>query len=247
LFRTVRYQELLSLPRSQRFQTLRCVSNTLKSDLMGTAEWSGVHLHQLVDRASLPSGLVECAVLGVDGHGDSVPIDYAFSDEFLLALGMNGKTLNRQHGFPLRLLVPRYYGFKHVKWIGEIRFTRQPYFGTWPKMGYTKEPVIHTMSYFDRILREGDRLRVGGAAFAGTRGIRQVQVRAGGGAWQDVTLEAPLSQYTLTRWTGELAVPDGAGILEARALDGTGRWQSDSETPLFPNGVQGPTVRKMPS
>src|SRR5690349_14281441 len=106
---------------------------------------------------------------------------------------MNGKTLDRTHGFPLRLIVPRYYGFKNVKWIGEIAFMRQPYVGTWPKLGYTKEPVVHTTSHIDRIVREGALLRVGGVAFAGDRGIRAVQVRAGSGAWIDARLEEPLS------------------------------------------------------
>ena len=136
------YAELLSLPKQIRYVTLRCISNTLKSDLMGTAIWAGVHLSQLIDRRTLPSAVIEAAFIGVEGHDDSLRIDYAYSDESLLTLGMNGKTLSRTHGFPIRLLAPNYYGCRNVKWIREIRFVTKPYYGTWQRLGYTKEPVF---------------------------------------------------------------------------------------------------------
>lgn len=242
--RSLSYADLLSLPRVQRCVTLRCISNTLSSDLMGTAEWSGVLLNQLVDARSLPGGLVEMAVIGVDGHGDSFSLDYAFSDELLLALGMNGRTLNRTHGFPLRLLAPRYYGFKNVKWIGEISFRSTPYLGTWPKLGYAKEPLVHTSSHIDRVMSAGGIIRAGGVSFAGIRGIRQVQLRADGRAWADATLEQPLSPYTWTRWQGSISA-ESAKQVEARALDGMGQWQDAAEGPLFPDGVRGPTIRRI--
>jgi DMSO/TMAO reductase YedYZ molybdopterin-dependent catalytic subunit len=247
ILREFTYRELLSLPRVERYQTLRCISNTLKSDLMGTAAWSGIRLTQLLSERELPEGLVEMAVLGSDGHGDSFRLDYAFSEEPLLALGMNGNTLNRQHGYPLRLLVPRYYGLKHVKWISEIAFLREPYYGTWPKMGYTKEPVIHTCSFIDRIRRQGARLEAGGVALSGGRAITAVEVRAGGGSWTPATLEPPLSGYTWTRWRAELDAVAGAEYLEARARDSTGAWQASVEKPLFPDGVSGPTLRRIPT
>jgi len=239
---SLRYAQLLQIQRRQRYVTLRCVSNTLKSDLMGTAEWSGFLLQQIVDRARIPLGIKEVAFIGVDGHGDSLPLEYAFSDEVMLAVGMNGETLNRAHGFPLRLLCPRYYGFKHVKWLGEIAFVTKPYFGTWPKMGYTKEPLVKIASFIDKARREGNRIRIGGVSYAGGRGIRAVEVRIDGGKWKSATMEDPLSPYTWTRWIAEL---ESGSSVEARAQDGEGAWQLDTETPLFPSGVGGPTFRKV--
>lgn len=243
LVREISYADLLGLPRTSQYSTLRCVSNTLKSDLMGTALWTGVRLRQLIDPASLPDGVVEVAVIGVDGHGDSLTPGFAFSGGTLLALGMNGKSLDRTHGFPIRLVTPRYYGFKNVKWIGEIAFVRKPYLGTWPKMGYTKDPVVHSGSHIDRIVRDGSQLRVGGVSFAGDRGIGRVQVRADRQPWIDAQLEEPLSRLTWRRWIATISV--GASVVEARARDGDGAWQADIETPLFPNGVEGPTVRSV--
>ena len=240
------YPQLLALRRIQRYTTMRCVSNTLTSNLMGTAEWSGIFLRQLVDPAEVPSHIREIAFIGVDGHDDSLPPAYAFSEDLLLALGMNGETLNRVHGFPFRLLAPKYYGFKSVKWLAEIRLCSQPYFGTCPKMGYTKEPVVHTMSFIDRVRRNGSSALAGGVAFAGLRGIQRVEVRAGAGPWTEAQLEAPLSPYTWTRWKANLVIPEGAQVMEARAADGTGAWQATQESPLFPDGVKGPTIKKLP-
>jgi len=248
--RTIRdlsYNELLSLPRRERYQTLRCISNTLKTDLMGTAYWSGLRLNQLVDRRDAGDGALEAVVLGVDGHGDSFPVNYAFEEEFMLALGMNGQTLNRNHGFPIRLLVPRYYGFKNIKWIAEIDFVTKPYFGTWPKRGFSKDSFVHTMSHIDRIAREAQGLRLGGVAFAGVRGIQRVEARVDQGPWSVMTLEPALSVYTWTRWQGVLPAAAVAQVVEVRALDGTGAWQLAQEKPQFPDGVAGPTIRRIPA
>lgn len=238
------YSQLLSLPRIQRYTTMRCVSNTLTSNLMGTAEWSGILLRQLVDPSTVSSAVVEVALIGSDGHDDSLPAAYAFSDEILLALGMNGKTLNRVHGFPFRLIAPKYYGFKSVKWMAEIRLCTAPYFGTWPKMGYTKEPVVHTMSYVDRVRRADGILLAGGIAFAGVRGVERVEVRAGKGQWAPAQLETPLSPYTWTRWKVRIEASE-ARTLEVRAQARDGRWQAVEEKPLFPDGVAGPTIKKL--
>ena len=247
LVRDFSYQELLALPRRERYQTLRCISNTLKTDLMGTAYWSGLRLDQLLGRSDAGDGALEAVVLGVDGHGDSFPVDYAFSDEFMLALGMNGQTLNRNHGFPIRLLVPRYYGFKNIKWISEIDFVEKPYFGTWPKRGFSKDAFVHTMSHIDHVSREGDQLRLTGVSFAGVRGIQRVEARVDHDVWVPMQLEPTLSVYTWTRWQGLIPASSRAQMVEARAQDRTGNWQLAQEKPQFPNGAAGPTIRRIPS
>ena len=235
------YGELLSLPKQIRYVTLRCISNTLKSDLMGTAIWAGVHLSQLIDRRSIPANTIEAAFIGVEGHDDSLRIDYAYSEEALLTLGMNGKTLNRTHGFPIRLLAPNYYGCRNVKWIREIRFVSTPYYGTWQRLGYTKEPVIHICSHIDRIHRDGPLVDFGGVSFAGTRGIKAVRVRANGGPWQAARLETALSPYTWTRWVAQLTASEGA-VIEANAQDDGGNWQKLAPEGPFPSGMSGPTI-----
>ncbi len=241
VIRTFSYGELLGMQREIRYVTLRCISNTLKSDLMGTAEWAGVHLSQLVKRDALPQGIVEVAFIGTEGHDDSLKLDYAYGNEPLLALGMNGKTLSRTHGFPVRLLAPRYYGCRNVKWIREIRFVSKPYFGTWQRLGYTNEPVIHIASHIDRMRRDGTLVEFGGVSFAGSRGIRAVRVRANSGPWEPARTEPALSQFTWTRWVAQLPAQEGARI-EVNAQDGCGRWQELAANDPFPNGPAGPTI-----
>jgi DMSO/TMAO reductase YedYZ molybdopterin-dependent catalytic subunit len=242
------YGQLLALPRTERYVSLRCISNTLKSNLMGCAHWSGVSLQSLVDTGRIPSNIRELAVIGADGHDDSLAMDYALSEGPFFALGMNGMSLNRTHGFPIRLLAPRYYGLKSVKWISELRFVTQPYFGTWPKLGYTKEPLVHTCCYIDKIRRAGPSIEAGGIAMAGDRGVKQVQVRIDNQEWVDASLEPPLSAQTWVRWRVRVTLPERwnqDSHIEARAKDGQDRWQPTVETPLFPNGVQGPTLRRL--
>lgn len=245
LLESYSYTQLLGLKHDQRPVTLRCISNTLHSNLMGNAVWAGVTLGQLVKRSQVPSGTVAVVFEGVDGHGDSLSVDYAFSDETLLALGMNGETLNREHGFPVRVLCPRYYGFKNIKWLKEIRFVSEPYEGTYQKMGYTREAVTHTMCSIDNLRIEQGQVLLGGVAFAGSRGIRKVQVRVDEGEWLDAELEPALSPYSWVRYRATLPANDGANVVQARAMDGSGAWQSDREIPMFPGGVAGPTVRKL--
>jgi DMSO/TMAO reductase YedYZ molybdopterin-dependent catalytic subunit len=235
------YGELLTLPKEIRYETLRCISNTLKSDLMGTAIWAGVHLGQLIDRESLPRNVIEAAFIGVEGHDDSLRLDYAFGQEALLAIGMNGKTLSRTHGFPIRLLAPNYYGCRNVKWIREIRFVTQPYYGTWQRLGYTKEPVVHICSHIDHMRRHGPFVEFGGVSFAGSRGIKAVRVRADNRPWEAARLEPAISPYTWTRWNAQLPAAEGS-VLEANAQDATGVWQELIEGNSFPSGKTGPTI-----
>lgn len=241
IIRELSYADLLGMERQIRYVTLRCISNTLKSDLMGTAQWAGVHLAQLLDRKTLPAGIIEVVFIGGEGHDDSLKIDYAYSDDVLLAFGMNGKTLSRTHGFPIRLLAPRYYGCRHVKWIHEIRFVRKPYVGTWQRLGYTTEPVIHIGSHIDRLRRDGPIVEFGGVSFAGSRGIKSVRVRANNGPWESARLEPVLSAWTWTRWVAQLRAGRGARI-EANAQDERGAWQELAALNPFPNGPAGPTI-----
>lgn len=239
--RQFRYGDLLGMQKQLRYVTLRCISNTLKSDLMGTAQWAGVTLAQLIDRRDVPANVIAVAFIGVEGHDDSLKVDYAFSEECLLALGMNGKTLSRTHGFPVRLLAPRYFGCRNVKWLREIRFVTKPYYGTWQRLGYTNDPVIQIASHVDRMRRDGRAVEVGGVSFAGSRGIKAVRVRASGGPWQEARLEPALSPYTWTRWVAKVDAGTGVAI-EANAQDCCGVWQALTPGDPFPNGPSGPTI-----
>jgi hypothetical protein len=122
---------------------------------VGNAEWTGVTLASILDRAGLKESAVDVILEGADlgqvnldpkspgpiHFARSLPIDKAKKDEVLLAYKMNGETLTPSHGFPLRVVVGGWYGMASVKWLKRIIVSETPYGGFWQTLDY---------SYFER-------------------------------------------------------------------------------------------------
>lgn len=130
---------------------------------VGNAEWTGVPLSHLLDRAGVKSGAVEVILEGEDqgkvsdnGPGGeipfarSVPLDKANQPEVLLAWQMNGEDLPAAHGYPVRAIVGGWYGMASIKWLKRIVVTDQPFDGYFQTMAYTvwqRNPAgLHTLS-----------------------------------------------------------------------------------------------------
>jgi len=116
----------------------RPVSQPWLLEAVGTARWRGTPLAPLLAEAGIPDGTVEVLFTGLDRGiegGDeqafqrALPLDEAMRDEVLLAYEMNGAPLPPQHGFPLRLVVPGWYGMTNVKWLSRIEFLAEPFSG----------------------------------------------------------------------------------------------------------------------
>ena len=86
---------------------------------------------------------------GIDGYDDSIPFTRAMQDDVMLAFLMNGEKLPKEHGFPIRLLVPGLYGIKNVKWIVEIEVYPGDYHGYWQRKGWTDDGTIKIFSRID--------------------------------------------------------------------------------------------------
>ena len=99
---------------------MSCISNTVGGPLVGDARWIGVSLAALLPRAEPASSARAVMAHGADGYFDVAPLAVARNPETLVAFGMDGLLLPREHGFPARLLLPGRYGFKSVKWLQEI-------------------------------------------------------------------------------------------------------------------------------
>lgn len=95
-------------------------------DLISNAKWTGVPLRDLLGRAGVRPGAVEVVSRSIGGYSDSIPIEDAMRPDSLVAIGMNGQTLPRAHGFPARLVVPGYYGMKQPKWLIDIEVVDRP-------------------------------------------------------------------------------------------------------------------------
>lgn len=112
---------------------------------VGTAEWSGVPLAYLLAQAGLDSDAVEVLFTGMDAgvqggvpqrYARSLPIAEAMRPDVVLAYAMNGNELPPQHGYPLRLVVPGWYGMTSVKWLESIQVLRQPFEGFQQSVAY---------------------------------------------------------------------------------------------------------------
>ena len=116
----------------------RPVSQPWFFEAVGTAAWRGTPLAQLLEEAGVANGAREVVFTGLDRGVEggveqsferSLSLDEALGGDLLLAYEMNGAPLLPQHGFPLRLVVPGWYGMTHVKWLTRITVVDEPFTG----------------------------------------------------------------------------------------------------------------------
>lgn len=245
------FRALLTQPARGVYVTLECVDNPVGGPLMSTAYWTGVPLRRVLESAGLPTEVASNPAAAVicrasDGHDESVPLAFALTDEPMVAYAMNGVYLPRNHGYPVRLLMPGVYGFKHVKWVTDIEVVTHAYAGHWQRRGWTQQAIIQTTARIDVVRRLTSTphapLLVAGIAFAGLRGVRAVQVRLNGGAWVAAMVYQPVpGVVTWVQW--RVLLPPVAAqtrlVIEARAIDGTGQPQISRSAGPFPDGFTG--------
>ncbi len=239
------YARVLARPSVKRIITLSCIGNPVGGHAMGTAEWEGIPLGELIKESGphfFAGGLV---FKGEDGYQDAIPLKHAFHPGALLAYKMNGQPLPLEHGFPLRLLVPGYFGIKQAKWVREIEAVRDAPQGYWQKRGWSEKAKVKVFSRIDWpengewLFARSAALR--GVAFAGDRGIQYVEVSADGEkTWTLADLSPPLSEYAWTLWSFTCAFPK-AGVyrLAVRAADRYSGRQEEGPRDPFPSGASG--------
>ena len=123
----------------------RALSQPWLLEAVGTAEWTGTPLAPILDEAGLDAEAIELVFTGLDrgvqgevehAYERSLPVAEALRDEVLLAYAINGQPLPPQHGFPVRLLVPSWYGMTHVKWLRSITAVDEPFRGWQQDVAY---------------------------------------------------------------------------------------------------------------
>jgi len=243
---TFTYPQLLAQPTISEIVTLECVGNGVAGEAIGTAEWEGVRLKSLLERAGVRTQAYDVVFHAADGYSDSLPIERAMMDDVLIAYRMNGVPLPLGHGFPARIIAPGHYGMKHVQWLTSIELTTSDYKGYYPQKGWSDDAIVKTMSWITDphtgdALKAGKRGNIKGLAFAGSRGIRLVELSTNGGeTWEPAQLASPLSPFSWVLWTYHWE-PSRRGDhrLLARATDGTGALQTALEHAAFPDGASG--------
>ncbi|HKC95937.1 MAG TPA: molybdopterin-dependent oxidoreductase, partial [Nitrospira sp.] len=126
------WRDILNRDSYDQVSTLMCIDTLPGGDSLGNATWRGISLKKLLQEAGPDEEIARDVVFrGIDGYDDSIPFKRAMQDDVMLAFLMNGEKLPKEHGFPLRAIVPGLYGIKNVKWIYEIEVYPGDYLGYW--------------------------------------------------------------------------------------------------------------------
>jgi DMSO/TMAO reductase YedYZ molybdopterin-dependent catalytic subunit len=231
----------------------RPVSQPWLNEAIGTALWTGTPLAGVVERAGLKPGTVELVFTGAD-HGvekgyehdyaRSLTLAEALRADVLLAYEMNGRPLEPQHGFPLRLLVPGWYGMTQVKWLTGIEAVTEPFVGYQQTVAYwfrngpddpgvpvqrikpralMRPPGFPDFLTRQRIVERGP-CRLEGRAWSGAAPIASVEVGIDG-EWAKAELGEPLGRFAWRGWSFMWDATSGDHRLSCRATDADGNVQ----------------------
>ena len=243
---TLTYEDLKTALPVEEYVTLECIGNVVGGDLIGNARWKGVRLSAILEEARLGPDVVDIAFEAADGFTNAVSLGRAMSGDVLVVYEMNGQPLPAEHGFPARIVVPGFYGYKSVKWLTKIEPVDHDFLGYWESRGRTDNPIIKTMSKIVTPTHGSSHplgpLAVSGVAFSGDRGIATVELSTDGErTWSPVDrLSEPLSPFTWVSWDA-VVEPNAQGpmVLSVRAVDGQGVVQTPIETGVYPDGKTG--------
>ncbi len=258
--------QLQDLPSQSLRVTLECAGNgrghvtprwpsmPWMAEAVGTSVWTGTPLRGILETAGVMGDAIDISFAGTDrgfdkGHehayGRSLPVDVAMGQDVIVVYAMNGQPLLPQHGFPLRLIVPGWYGMASVKWLNCIEVLNHPYDGyqqaqTYRYKTHLDDPgvPITTMRvkslmappgipdwYTRRRLLEAGPITIRGRAWSGSgRAIDRVEVAIDGN-WQAAVLDPPIGPYAWRGWRFEWEAAAGDYELSCRATDGSGQTQ----------------------
>ena len=224
-------------------RTLECISNEVGGDLISTGWFTGVRMSEVLRRAGVRPGAAELHFTSADGYTENMALDKAMDAETFLVYRLGGEPLPQKHGYPLRVLGAGIYGMKNPKWLQRIEVAAQAPDGFWEQQGWTPDAVVKTMSRIDTpgaALPSAGPVEIAGIAFAGDRGIRQVEVSTDAGkSWRQAMTDPPLGPLTWVFWHFVANLAPGSHGLEVRATDGKGELQTDRATDTFPEGATG--------
>jgi DMSO/TMAO reductase YedYZ molybdopterin-dependent catalytic subunit len=231
----------------EEFVTLSCISNPLGGPLIGTTLWTGASLREVLADAAPSSDARYVRITSADGFSEEVALDLVQSDpRILLTYAWDGQPLPRQHGFPLRILIPDRYGMKQPKWITAFTLTAESKPGYWVERGWDAEARVKTTSVIDTVAVKSPLvidgrsfIPIGGIAYSGAKGISKVEIQIDDGPWQAAQLRRPLSGLTWVIWRYDWPFTQGDHRLTVRAYDGQGQPQATQEVPPDPSAATG--------
>ena len=260
------FSELRALRPTELVAGFECSGNSGRSvqGLCSNGRWTGVRLSTLLRRAGIQPRAREVVFFGVDRgiedvvfrqqtfkleqqFGRSTTLENALKPEPLLAYALNGEPLTREQGFPVRLIMPGWYGVANVKWLTEIRLQEDRYLGNYQARWYrsvrgeggsgdesdpqvqwveTEVTRMRLKSVIARVRKKGSSHRVFGFVLNDGTPIRSIEVQINGGSWREASIDASGTKYywKLFTYTWPDAVP-GEHTLVSRVTDVNGAVQ----------------------
>jgi DMSO/TMAO reductase YedYZ molybdopterin-dependent catalytic subunit len=265
----VTMDDLRQMPAHTTTATLECAGNSRvflvpkvkgvqwELGAVGNAEWTGISLRELLQRAEIANEACEIILEGADNgtiaepprpagkinFARSIPLEKAM-DDVLLAFAMNGEPLSPAHGFPLRAVVPGWYGMASIKWLQRVIVTDQPFNGYYQSIDYAywqrtdsgpalvpltemqvKAEIAHPEN--NEVIRANGKYLVNGAAWTAEAVISKVEISCDGGKlWGEASLNGNATENAWRLWEFEWQTPaPGNYTLMARATDSRGRIQ----------------------
>ena len=245
---TLTFDELAAMTTVERDITLTCVSNEVGGPYVGSARWLGVPLKDVLAKAGIDATKADQILsTDVDGMTISTPLDVALDGrDAIIAIGMNGEALPREHGFPARMVVPGLYGFVSAcKWITRMTLTtydaEQAY---WTERDWAIDAPIKISSRIDTPKPLSDskagKVIIGGIAWAQHVGIDKVEVRIDGEAWKPAKLGPQVTDDYWRQWYFEWDATPGQHFIACRATNKDGDVQTDVARTTVPRGLQRP-------
>lgn len=262
--RTFTYDDILSMPSVSITRAIECAGNGRNFfefshgkkipgtpwglGGIGVAEWTGVPLREVLDRAGIKRTARDVMPEGLDEKRISrpMPVEKALAGDTLLVYAMNGQPLLPDHGFPVRMLVPGWVGIGNVKWVGRIGVSESPLYSEYNTKKYVMigpdykpnppalGPVLTTQKVksafelpWDGEITFGQRL-LRGRSWSGEGSITKVEVSTDGGkTWRHARLREPNIEKAWVRWDIDWNAQPGSYKLRARATDNKGNTQPD--------------------
>ena len=240
----VQFEELLTFDLEERAVLLQCISNWAAGHLIGNAIWTCFPFTSLLDRVKPGAAARWVLVRAYDGYFESFPLSEA--DSWLVAVGMGGRELPDDHGFPIRLLYPGHYGMRSVKWVTGLEFRAEDPGSYWNDRGWDREASMRIGSRIESP-PPGSRDIASPVTIAGTAygfdPITAVEVSFDdGGTWVPADLEPRADEHAWTRWQLTSPRPPGRQEIRARAYAG-GMVQDAEIRGPHPSGSSGLDLR----